>query len=161
MSTIVTRVGKGSALTHAEVDANFTNLNNAAQTVSIAAATLSNQPVALSDFSSAGFSWFPLTTLDRYNRARLNCYVATASASVNTPRLFIQYSIDATTWVTVGSGTGSDAVSLSSTGWKLTNWITLPAEAIGTDIYFRIAMEGGNASADPVVRGLSMSFEWA
>ncbi|NBV62255.1 MAG: hypothetical protein EBR73_14550, partial [Rhodobacteraceae bacterium] len=26
MSTIVTRAGKGSALTHAEVDANFTNL---------------------------------------------------------------------------------------------------------------------------------------
>jgi hypothetical protein len=28
MSTIVTRAGKGSALTHTEVDANFTNLNN-------------------------------------------------------------------------------------------------------------------------------------
>jgi hypothetical protein len=27
MSTIVTRAGKGSALTHTEVDANFTNLN--------------------------------------------------------------------------------------------------------------------------------------
>lgn len=28
MSTIVTRAGKGSALTHNEVDANFVNLNN-------------------------------------------------------------------------------------------------------------------------------------
>lgn len=28
MSTLVTRQGKGSPLTHAEVDANFTNLNN-------------------------------------------------------------------------------------------------------------------------------------
>jgi len=28
MSTITTRAGKGSALTHAELDANFTNLNN-------------------------------------------------------------------------------------------------------------------------------------
>jgi len=28
MSTIVTRAGKGSALTHTEMDANFTNLNN-------------------------------------------------------------------------------------------------------------------------------------
>ena len=27
MSTIVTRAGKGSALTHTELDANFTNLN--------------------------------------------------------------------------------------------------------------------------------------
>ena len=30
MPTIVTRAGKGSALTHTEMDANFTNLNNAA-----------------------------------------------------------------------------------------------------------------------------------
>ena len=29
MATIVTRTAKGSALTHAEVDANFTNLNTA------------------------------------------------------------------------------------------------------------------------------------
>ena len=28
MATIVTRAGKGSALTHNEVDANFTNLNS-------------------------------------------------------------------------------------------------------------------------------------
>lgn len=28
MATIVTRAGKGSALTYAEADANFTNLNN-------------------------------------------------------------------------------------------------------------------------------------
>jgi hypothetical protein len=28
MTTIVTRAGKGDVLTHAEVDANFTNLNN-------------------------------------------------------------------------------------------------------------------------------------
>lgn len=28
MATITTRAGKGSPLTHAEVDANFTNLNN-------------------------------------------------------------------------------------------------------------------------------------
>lgn len=29
MATIVTRAGKGEPLTHAEVDANFNNLNNA------------------------------------------------------------------------------------------------------------------------------------
>jgi hypothetical protein len=29
MTTIITRIGKGSALTHAELDANFTNLNSA------------------------------------------------------------------------------------------------------------------------------------
>ena len=45
MSTIVTRAGKGSALTHNEVDANFNNLNNdkieAAQSVTLTNKTLS------------------------------------------------------------------------------------------------------------------------
>jgi hypothetical protein len=161
MSTIVTRAGKGSPLTHAEVDANFTNLNNASQTIFIAGTTtLTNQAVALSDFSSTGFSWFEVTTTNRFNRIRLNCYVATLSASVNTPIIFLQYSTDTTTWTTIGSGSGSDVISLASTGTKVTSWITLPAGAVGTDIYFRVAMQGGDAVADPVVRGLAVSLEW-
>jgi hypothetical protein len=161
MSTIVTRAGKGSPLTHAEVDANFTNLNNASQTIFIAGTTtLTNQAVALSDFSSTGFSWFEVTTTNRFNRIRLNCYVATLSASVNTPIIFLQYSTDTTTWTTIGSGSGSDVISLASFGTKATNWITLPAGAVGTDIYFRVAMQGGDAVADPIVRGLAVSLEW-
>lgn len=39
MSTIVTRAGKGSALTHTEVDANFTNLGNSVPDSSIQTAT--------------------------------------------------------------------------------------------------------------------------
>jgi hypothetical protein len=162
MATIVTRAGKGSALTHNEVDANFTNLNNAAQTVFIAGSTtLTNQALALSDFGGTAYSWFELTTTDRFNRIRLNCYVSTLSASVNTPIIFLQYSTDTSSWVTIGSGSGSDVISLSSTGTKATNWITLPSGAVGTDIYFRVAMEGGDAAADPIVRGLAVSFEWA
>jgi hypothetical protein len=162
MSTIVTRAGKGSALSHDEVDANFTNLNNAAQTIFIAGTTtLTNQAQALSDFSSTGFSWFELTTTGRFNRIRLNCYVVTLSASVNTPITFLQYSTDTTNWTTIGSGSGSDVISLASVGAKATNWITLPAGAIGTDIYFRVAMQGGDAVADPIVRSLAVSLEWA
>lgn len=162
MSTIVTRSSKGTALTHAEVDANFTNLNNATQTVFIAGtATLTNQTQALADFSATGFSWFELSTADRFNRIRLNCYVATLSASANTPIIFLQYSTDSTTWTTIGSGSGSDVISLASTGANVTNWITLPTGAIGTDIYFRVAMQGGDGVADPIVRSLAVSFEWA
>jgi len=168
MSTIVTRAGKGSPLTHAEVDANFTNLNagkvetiDAVQTIFIAGTTtLTNQVLVLSDFASTGFSWFELTTLNRFSRVRLNCYVATLSASVNTPIIFLQYSADSTTtWTTIGSGSGSDVISLATTGTKVTNWITLPAPAVATDIYFRVAMQGGDGVADPVVRGLAVSFE--
>lgn len=178
MSTIVTRAGKGSALTHAEVDANFTNLNtdkletstaastylaksNAVQTIFInGSSTLTNQVQALSDFLSTGFSWFELTTAGRFNRIRLNCFVQALSTSVNTPIIFLQYSADTTTWTTIGSGSGSDVISLASTGTKATSWITLPAGAIGNDLYFRVAMQGGDAAADPVIRGLAVSFEW-
>jgi len=159
MSTIVTRAGKGSSLTHAEVDANFTNLNNAVETIFISGtATLTNQPQALSDFASPGFSWFELTTTGRFNRIRLNCYVATLSTSVNTPIIFLQYSTDTASWTTIGSG--ADVITLASAGTKATNWITLPAGATGTDIYFRVAMQGGDAVADPIVRGLAVSLEW-
>jgi hypothetical protein len=161
MSTIVTRAGKGSSLTHAEVDANFINLNNAIGTIFISGTTtLTNQPQALSDFSATGVSWFELTTAGRFNKIRLNCYVAALSASVNTPTIFLQYSADTTTWTTIGSGSGSDVISLASAGTKATNWITLPAGATGTDIYFRVAMQGGDAVADPIVRGLAVSLEW-
>jgi hypothetical protein len=162
MSTIVTRAGKGSPLTHAEVDANFTNLNNASQTIFISGTTtLTNQALALSDFSSVGFSWFSVTTTNRFNRIRLNCYVVTLSASVNTPIIFLQYSPDTATWTTIGSGSGTDVISLASTGTKATGWITLPSGAVGTNIYFRVAMQGGDATADPVVRGLAASLDWA
>ena len=169
MSTIVTRAGKGSALTHAEVDANFTNLNtdkfeatNNSQTIFLAGTTtLTNQALALSDFGATGYSWFELSTTGRFNRIRLNCYVSTLSASVNTPIIFLQYSTDTTTWTTIGSGSGSDVISLSSTGTKATNWITLPSGAVGTDIYFRVAMQGGDAAADPIVRSLAVSLEQA
>jgi len=161
MATIVTRAGKGSALTHAEVDANFTNLNTAVQTIFIAGTTtLTNQVQALSDFSSTGFSWFEVSTTGRFNRIRLNCYVATLSASANTPIIFLQYSTDTSTWTTIGTGSGSDVISLASIGTKVTNWITLPSGAVGADIYFRVAMQGGDGVADPVVRGLAVSLDW-
>lgn len=42
MTTIVTRAGKGSALTHNEVDANFTNLQTTADAALVAASNLSD-----------------------------------------------------------------------------------------------------------------------
>lgn len=47
MATIVTREGKGAPLTHAELDANFTNLNNAfTDDTRYSAAILADKPVA-------------------------------------------------------------------------------------------------------------------
>lgn len=170
MASITTRSGKGSALTHAEVDANFTNLNSdklerndqVTMVFIVGTQTLTNQASTLGDFVSIGYSWHELTTTNRFNRVRLNSYVATASASANTPIIFMQYSTNSgSTWTTIGSGTGTEVISLSTTGAKATSWMTLPAGAIGTDVYFRLAMQGGDGVADPVVRGVCVAYERA
>lgn len=53
MSTIVTRAGKGSALTHAEADANFTNLNTD-KVDATGTATLTNKTISLTSNTITG-----------------------------------------------------------------------------------------------------------
>ena len=163
MAQIITRAGKGASLSHVEVDANFTNLNNAYSTIFVInTLTLTNQALAeLELANSQGSSTILQDTLGRFNKMRLTCRVTTLSASASIPRLYAQYSLDATTWVTIGSGAGADVISLASIGQKATGWLDLPAGALGNDVYFRIAMAGGDAVADPVVRGLCYQFEYA
>ena len=55
MATIVTRSGKGSPLTHAEVDANFENLNSdKAEVSSLASVATSGQYADLSGLPTLG-----------------------------------------------------------------------------------------------------------
>ena len=53
MSTIVTRAGKGSALTHNEVDANFVNLNTDKAEKTVANTFTANQIVSVTDNTNA------------------------------------------------------------------------------------------------------------
>ena len=55
MSTIVTRAGKGSVLTHAELDANFTNLNtDKADAVKVNGPAFSAHPTTAQTIASSG-----------------------------------------------------------------------------------------------------------
>ena len=70
MSTIVTRAGKGSALTHTEVDANFTNLNtdklqsgNTAASLTITSADINGGTVDGTSIGSSSASTGAFTTL--------------------------------------------------------------------------------------------------
>ena len=56
MTTIVTRAGKGSALTHAEVDTNFTNLNSAKYESgnNVTLGTINGTTISGTSFSSSG-----------------------------------------------------------------------------------------------------------
>ena len=53
MSTIITRAGKGSALTHNEVDANFNNLNTDKAEKTVANTFTANQIVSVTDNTNA------------------------------------------------------------------------------------------------------------
>lgn len=106
----------------------------------------SEQPLSNSQRSAVRINSYTFT------QARLTCIVMGSSASVNSPRLYFQYSTDGVNWT--GDGTAGN-ISLSSTGAKETTWINLPAEAIG-DVYVRVAMNGGNGAADPALGNITI-----
>jgi hypothetical protein len=120
---------------------------------------LTNQALAKQPFgnSSGHAARFDATL---FTQIRLSTAIFTSSASVNSPRLYPEYSTDNVTWITLGAGTvaSGDAITMASTGPKTTNWITLPAGALA-NVMFRCAMEGGDAAADPVTCIITAEFK--
>jgi len=95
-----------------------------------------------------------------YRQVRIVTRVTTLSASVNNPRLYPQYDDDipgGLNFVTIGTAAGTEMISLSTTGWKETTWIDLPAGAKG-DVWFRIAQHGGDGAADPAIGSVHLQF---
>ena len=106
MSTIVTRSGKGSPLSHVEVDANFTNLNTDK--------IQSGNTVAALTITSATVTDLAVTGITSFDGAQGTAgQVLTSSGTGNTP-----------TWATVSgsiSVTGGDLTLSGNTGTAITN----------------------------------------
>ena len=106
MSTIVTRSGKGSPLTHVEVDANFTNLNTDK--------IQSGNTVAALTITSATVVDLAVTGITSFDGAQGTAgQVLTSAGTGNTP-----------TWATVSgsiSVTGGDLTLSGNTGTAITN----------------------------------------
>jgi hypothetical protein len=129
MSTIVTRAGKGSALTHTEVDANFTNLNTdkieAAQSV-----TLTNKTIALSSNTISG-------TTAQFNTALTDGDFATLAGSETLTNKTISGSSNTLSNIGNSSLTnssvtiGSTSVSLGSTATTVSG-LTLSSPTISS-----------------------------
>lgn len=131
--------------------------------ISQGAQTLTNQANTEQDFASVtqGTNLRFQVDATNYATVRLVAQVQTLSGSANSPRLFPQYSIDGgSNWITIGAGTvaSGDALVLTSTGFKATNWITLPAGA-KADVLFRAAQNGGDGTADPAISSISLQFK--
>lgn len=108
----------------------------------------SEQPLANSQRSAVAIQ------THGYREARLTAIVMASSASVNSPRIYFQYSPDGINWF--GDGVAGN-ISLSTTGAKETGWIALPQAAFG-NIYVRVAMNGGNGTLDPSLGNITIQF---
>lgn len=128
MSTIVTRSGKGSPLTHNEVDANFSNLNTDK--------IQSGNTVAALTITSATVTDLAVTGITSFDGAQGTAgQVLTSAGSGNTP-----------TWATVSgsiSVTGGDLTLSGNTGTAITN-ATLATVNSNTGSF-------GSATSIPVV----------
>jgi len=106
MSTLVTRAGKGSPLTHNEVDTNFTNLNTDK--------IQSGNTVAALTITSATVTDLAVTGITSFDGAQGTAgQVLTSAGTGNTP-----------TWATVSgsiSVTGGDLTLSGNTGTTITN----------------------------------------
>lgn len=128
MSTIVTRSGKGSPLSHVEVDANFTNLNTDK--------IQSGNTVAALTITSATVTDLAVTGITSFDGAQGTAgQVLTSSGTGNTP-----------TWATVSgsiSVTGGDLTLSGNTGTAITN-ATLATVNSNTGAF-------GSSSSIPVI----------
>lgn len=92
--------------------------------------------------------------LDAYTECRLVARVATNSASVNNPRLTLQYHTAFTTTVGTFSdiaATGTVDASLASAGIADSGWVTMAVAARAANTFLTVTQNGGDGAADPVV----------
>lgn len=174
MATITTRSGKGSALTHAEVDANFNNLNTdkvekTAYWIDLdlrAQTADSNQADEASELEAAFIATVLAPDTTPFNQIRLVARVQSSSASANSPRLSISYataadpSANQDDFTQIGTDSGDNVIDVSSTGFKKTAWMTIPSGASGTDIFFRCIYDGGDGVEDITIRSARIQLRY-
>lgn len=130
------------------------------QAVASANLTLTNQAQAAQFLGNSNRNIQRVDLSDK-THVRMSARIVTGSASVNTPRIYVQYSTAFTT--TVGSyldiGTSACELSLTTAGALITDWIPLAAGAIGTERYITIKQDGGDGVADPALAGVQVYFK--
>lgn len=90
--------------------------------------------------------------LTDYTECRLTTRVNTGSASVNSPRVYLQFHTSFTTTVATYSDCAATPVScsLTNTGLIDSGWMSLVAGA-KADVFLTVMQNGGDGAADPAV----------
>lgn len=93
-----------------------------------------------------------------YDEVQMEMNVTVATASPNTPRGYPGWtSLSSPPYYeagkVIGTGSGGQAMSMSSTGVKTTSWITIPAGAKSTATRFLLLENGGDGSS-PAINSL-------
>lgn len=136
MSTIVTRAGKGSPLTHVEVDANFTNLNTdkvEKTSADITGGTISGtriNPRAVAAGATSGTITPNGDTTDVFNAFGLTGAITVATPSgtpVDGQRLMLRFE---------DNGTGRGITWTTSSGAFRAVGITLPTTTVASKVTY-------------------------
>lgn len=136
MSTIVTRAGKGSPLTHVEVDANFTNLNTdkvEKTSADITGGTISGtriNPRAVAAGATSGTITPNGNTTDVFNAFGLTGAITVATPSgtpVDGQRLMLRFE---------DNGTGRGITWTTSSGAFRAVGITLPTTTVASKVTY-------------------------
>lgn len=147
MSTIVTRTGKGSALSYAEVDANFTNLNSdkLQSTSSAAILTLTSASIGVLTATSASIPVLTATS------ASISALTATSSTLTNptvnnyTEGVVSIGTVTSTNTLSLTNGTVQTATLTASTACTF----TMPTATAGKSfiLLLKQAASTGNGTA--------------
>lgn len=132
MATIVTRAGKGSALTYAEADANFTNLNNSKVETSAIGTTIQPYSANLTEYATVNPTAAGLALLDD----------ADASAQRTTLGLGTAATTNSTDYATAAQGALADTA--------------VQPEDIGVSVQAYSANLDEYAAVNPTTAGLAL-----
>jgi hypothetical protein len=130
MSTIVTRSGKGSPLTHNEVDTNFTNLNSDKTenaTAAITGGNINNTVIGNTTPNAATFTTLTANSTSQFGRGSANYAQATGGATTKAVE-FRSLGSDTNVALALRSqGTGAINLAPGSSGVNISNGDTVTA----------------------------------
>ena len=152
MTTIVTRIGKGSALTHVEVDANFTNLNT--DKADVSAVILAVQKGAASGVAPLDSSSKISSTYLPASYAVFQRTVTEVTPTVSQTVFTIAYTVDYIDVFLNGIKlvVGDDFTATDGTSVTLVNG-SLSGDSIEFITYYSTAITSANLSGDVTSTG--------